>query len=159
VDSTPRAYRLKASNAAPLISTSVGTFPKNLTEYFHWCWAVRNAVVHAEVYPAFLVSKNDLNLVRRRGKQSSELEYLTFSVATLREYADKIEAGRMQAARINLHLRYRATPPKRRSAALRTHGYEPLPKTLPIPAPMEARERPRSGQVYLYPPSSSRAKS
>jgi hypothetical protein len=27
VDSTPRAYRLKASNAAPLISTSVGTFP------------------------------------------------------------------------------------------------------------------------------------
>jgi hypothetical protein len=27
VDSTPRAYRLKASNAAPLISTSAGTFP------------------------------------------------------------------------------------------------------------------------------------
>jgi hypothetical protein len=28
VDSTPRAYRLKASNAAPLISTLVGTFPR-----------------------------------------------------------------------------------------------------------------------------------
>src|SRR6266700_28129 len=28
VDSTPRAYRLKASNAAPLISTSVGTSPR-----------------------------------------------------------------------------------------------------------------------------------
>src|SRR4051794_23929200 len=27
VDSTPRAYRLKASNAAPLISTLAGTFP------------------------------------------------------------------------------------------------------------------------------------
>jgi hypothetical protein len=27
VDSTPRAYRLKASNAAPLISTSAGTSP------------------------------------------------------------------------------------------------------------------------------------
>jgi hypothetical protein len=27
VDSTPRAYRLKASNAAPPISTSPGTFP------------------------------------------------------------------------------------------------------------------------------------
>jgi hypothetical protein len=30
VDSTPRAYWLKASNAAPLISTSVGTFPANV---------------------------------------------------------------------------------------------------------------------------------
>src|SRR5712691_6468828 len=28
VDSTPRAYRLKASNAAPLISTSAGTIPE-----------------------------------------------------------------------------------------------------------------------------------
>jgi hypothetical protein len=27
VDSTPRAYRLKVSNAAPSISTSDGTFP------------------------------------------------------------------------------------------------------------------------------------
>jgi hypothetical protein len=27
VDSTPRAYRLKASNAAPSSSTSTGTFP------------------------------------------------------------------------------------------------------------------------------------
>jgi hypothetical protein len=29
VESAPRAYRLKASNAAPLISTSAGTFPKS----------------------------------------------------------------------------------------------------------------------------------
>src|SRR3981081_994249 len=28
VDSTPRAYRLKASNAAPSSSTSTGTFPR-----------------------------------------------------------------------------------------------------------------------------------
>jgi hypothetical protein len=30
VDSTPRAYRLKASNAAPLISTLAGTFPQGM---------------------------------------------------------------------------------------------------------------------------------
>jgi hypothetical protein len=29
VESAPRAYRLKASNAAPLSSTSAGTFPSS----------------------------------------------------------------------------------------------------------------------------------
>src|SRR5712692_9966144 len=41
VDSTPRAYRLKASNAAPSISTSTGTFPLGHevphTDDLHWC--------------------------------------------------------------------------------------------------------------------------
>jgi len=32
VDSTPRAYRLKVSNAAPSISTSDGTFPDTSDE-------------------------------------------------------------------------------------------------------------------------------
>jgi hypothetical protein len=132
---------------------------ENLLKYFRWCWTVRNSILHAEAYPTILLDPNDLNLVKRKAKRSSELEYHSFTLDKLRDYAEKIEAGRTQAAKINLHLRYRAIPPKRRSVALRIHGYEPLPRTLRIPDPiagsayplpgLERPTRPQSLQVKL----------
>src|SRR5438046_4355141 len=47
VDSTPRAYRLKASNAAPLISTSAGTFPdEKPLRIFPTHWASASCCSH-----------------------------------------------------------------------------------------------------------------
>jgi hypothetical protein len=123
----------------------------NLLKYFEWCSTVRNAVLHGEVYPTLLLDKNDLKLVKRKRKRSSEVEYHSFTLAKLRDYAERIEAGREQAARINVHLRYRATPAKRRSVALRAHGYEPLPKILEIPDPLEGSAHPQIGLPHLIP--------
>jgi hypothetical protein len=36
VESAPRAYRLKASNAAPPISTSIGTIPADVPIVGYW---------------------------------------------------------------------------------------------------------------------------
>jgi hypothetical protein len=120
---------------------------ENLVQYFRWCWLVRNSILHGEPYPTILVDPNDLNLVKRKKKRSSELEYHSFTLGQLRDYAEKIETGRMQAAKINLHLRYRAMPPKRRSVALQVHAYEPLPRILHIPNPLEGSEHPLIGQA------------
>jgi hypothetical protein len=97
--------------------------------------------------------------VKRKAKRSSELEYHSFALDKLRNYAEKIEEGRVQAAKINLHLRYRATPPKRRSAALLAYGYVSLPRILRIPDPiagsayplpdLERPAQPQSLQVKL----------
>jgi hypothetical protein len=122
----------------------------NLMSYFTWCVTVRNSILHAEVYPAFFASTTDLNLVKRLSKRSAKLGYLSLDLATLRYLADRIEDGRLQAAKINLHLRYRDTAPSRRSPALRHHGREPLPQKLPIPAALTLSERPHSGPKPQY---------
>ncbi len=90
---------------------------ENLLKYFRWCWQVRNVVLHGEAYPTLIVDKTDLMLVKRK-RRSAEREYHALPFAKLRDLADKIEAGRTQAAKINLHLRYRSTPRKRLSAEL-----------------------------------------
>jgi hypothetical protein len=50
VESSPRAYRLKASNAAPSSSTSVGTIPhsrfgeyKHVQPFYHWLFCVERS--------------------------------------------------------------------------------------------------------------------
>jgi hypothetical protein len=132
----------------------------NLLKYFRWCWSVRNLILHAETYPTLLLDANDLNVVKRKAKRSSELEYHSFTLAKLRNYAEQIEIGRLQAAKINLHLRYQATPVKRRSAALRAHGYEPLPRILRIPDPLVGTaHHPQPDLEWLSQPQSSAVKS
>jgi predicted GNAT superfamily acetyltransferase len=64
VESAPRAYRLKASNAASPISTSIGTIPKN-AEHVVFLVAEHNGKAIG-----FLLGYNDVYASRRSGGQS-----------------------------------------------------------------------------------------
>jgi hypothetical protein len=114
---------------------------ENLTNYFRWCADVRNTILHGEVIPSFFADKHFHRISKRRGKKSAEMGYLSINLPSLRDYADKIQDGRLQAAKIMLHLHYRDTPPTKRSFSLRNYGLEPLPQTLDVPNPIRLLER------------------
>jgi hypothetical protein len=127
----------------------------NLVAYFNWAWTVRNTILHAEPYPPAIIDFRDLNLVKRKNKRSAQVGYLSLDLETLRYLAEKIEEGRLQAAKINVHLKYRDTIPSRRSPMLARHGLEPLPQILVLPPALDLAERPHigPGPQYQRPPS------
>jgi hypothetical protein len=151
VDEQRRVKMLRDVFLALEQSKKVIALIDNLANYFNWARSVRNTILHAEAYPMMIVSNSDLNVVKRRGRRSAEVGYLSLDLTTLRYLAEKIEAGRLQAAKINVHLRYRDTKPSRRSVALSIHGRESLPQILVPPAVLELSERPHSGPVPPYP--------
>jgi len=124
----------------------------NLADYFKWCFNVRNSVLHGENYPTLISSSTDLNLVKRLGRRSTTVGYLSLNLPALRYLADRVEDGRLQAAKINIHLRFRDTPASRRSRMLREYGLEPLPKKLSVPEPLVLSERPHIGPRPQYVP-------
>lgn len=129
----------------------------NLVDYFAWCADVRHSVLHGEIYPTIISSTTDLNLVKRITRKSLAVGYLSLDLTTLRYLADRIEDGRLQAAKIKVHLRYRDTKPRSRSPMLRAHGREPLPKKLHVPEPLKLSPRPHYGPKPQYEPRAPRA--
>ncbi len=126
-------------------SERVKTAIKDLTNYFTWCLTVRNSILHAEVYPALFARDTDLNLIKRLSKRSQHHGYLSVDLQALRYLADRVEDGRLQAAKINLYLRYRDTKPSARPMSFTLYGREPLPKKLAIPEPLTLLVQPRIG--------------
>jgi hypothetical protein len=124
----------------------------NLVEYFEWCSKVRNSVLHGEIYPA-LFARANLNLMKRPSKRSYGVLYLSLDLPELRNLADRVEAGRMQAAKISAHLRFRDTKPRHRTRLQLRHGREPLPKLLRVPKPLTPSVLPHFGPRSQYQPT------
>jgi len=117
----------------------------NLTEYFTWASEIRNMLLHAEVYPTLLRDDIAFNIIKRKGRYTLDSGYQSFGLLQLRDYADKIQEGRLQAAKIAVHLRYRDTKPQYRSGALQRHGLEPFPRKLDLPEMPQLWESPHAG--------------
>jgi hypothetical protein len=122
----------------------------NLVEYFGWCHTVRNNILHGEVTPTQIADLANLNLTKRKGKRTAEVGYLTLDLPALRKAVDQIGEGRLQAAKIYLHLYYRDTKPAQRSFVLKNHGPEPLPKTLRIPPRQDLLPHRQLGPLPAY---------
>jgi hypothetical protein len=125
----------------------------NLVTYFNWAWTARNSILHGEVYPTAIVSSTDLNLIKRRNKRSADVGYLSLTLDELRYIAERIEDGRLQAAKINVHLRYRDRNRAQRNAGLRAYheaGLTALPRRLSPPDALALSERPHTGPLSQY---------
>jgi hypothetical protein len=115
----------------------------NLLEYFKWCRNCRNQILHAENYPAgFGEDPEMLYLIKRIGKQSPKSGYMKFTVPTLRSIADKIRAGVVQSATIEIHLRYLGVPITDVREPYLAIVREPLPSKLQVPRYLELSQRP-----------------
>ena len=128
-------------NRLTLLKDTFGEFEKgqkvralidNLSDYFSFCWDARNKILHGYVYPTLIANQRELQLVMQ-AKKSRKRTYLNLDLTTIRELADCIAIGRLQAANIAIYLSFRDTPPSRRSLWLRMVGRQPLPETLHIP--------------------------
>jgi len=121
---------------------------KNLVDYFEWCRGCRNTLMHAEHYPGGLFSDDEvLSLTKpfERGdprSRSGDMGYLHMDLTTLRGIADRMRAGVVQAATIDIHLRCRNRPIGKVPAHLRPFVGEALPAMLDIPPKVELQQLP-----------------
>ncbi len=129
---------------------------ENLCAYFDWCSKIRNILVHAEVLPALVADLETLHIAKRKAHKKLDLGYQSIDLKTLRTYADLIQEGRLQAAKINVHLRYRDKFYRSRSLTLRAHGPEPLPKRLVLPRPPTLLDSPSHVPEHIFRRQSSR---
>jgi hypothetical protein len=113
----------------------------NLVDYFSFCWDARNKILHGYVYPTLIANQRELQLVTQ-AKKSRMRTYLNLDLPTIRELADCMAVGRLQAANIAIYLSFRDTPPSRRPLWLRMAGRQPLPKILHTPKHLVKLERP-----------------
>jgi hypothetical protein len=118
-------------------------YVENLLDYFQWCRNCRNQILHAEPYPAMFGGNPDtLYLTKRVGKQSPKSGYMKFKLPQLRSIADKIRAGVVQSAILNLHLRYRDQSLDAIPARFQAYKREPLPQILHVPRHLKLSPKP-----------------
>ncbi len=128
---------------------NVKNLVENLADYFLFCWKIRNGIIHGYVYPTVIANQTELQLVTQ-AKKSRNKTYLNLDLSAIRECADCMATGRLQAAQIAIYLTYRDTVPSRRSLWLRMVGQQSLPKILRIPRHLEKLVHPQNNQA---PPS------
>jgi hypothetical protein len=116
----------------------------NLVEYFDWCRACRNNLLHAESYPPGLVPfpGGALGLTKRLKKGSGEPGYMALTLQELRGVAGRMQDGIEQCARIHLFLRHRGRPPEELDEKYRYYA-KSLPPKLPIPKPIALAPSPQ----------------
>jgi hypothetical protein len=115
----------------------------NLLDYFNWSRDCRNKILHAERYPAaFGGDPEMLYLIKRIGKQNPESGYMKFSLPTLRLIADRMRAGIVQSATIEIRLRYLDVPLSRVPQPYRDIVQEPFPDKLRVPRSTKLDPRP-----------------
>ena len=114
----------------------------NLVEYFDWCRACRNNVLHAESYPSGLVPfpGGALRLTKRK-KGSGEPGCMALTLQELRGVADRMRDGIVQCAKIDLFVRYRDQP-ETLPEKFREHARS-LPLKLAVPKPIALASTPR----------------
>jgi hypothetical protein len=124
---------------------------ESIIDYFAWCWDVRNKLLHAELYPAsFGANLENLHLMKRIGKKTTERGYLELKLKTLRDMADKIEYGKQHCAAFQIWLRFRDTPSDKRPKWLLPFGSEPLPEILAVPTPLELSPHPQEAPIPAH---------
>ena len=115
----------------------------NLLDYFNWCRACRNHLLHAENYPAtFGGDPEALYLTKRIGKQDPKSGYMRFTLPRLRSIADKMRAGVVQSATIEIRLRYLGVSPSELAQPYRDIVRQPLPQPLRTPRNVKLHPRP-----------------
>jgi hypothetical protein len=115
----------------------------NLLDYFNWCRDCRNKILHAERYPAaFGGDTQMLYLTKRIGKQKPESGYMKFSLDTLRLIADRMRAGIVQSATMDIRLRYLDVSSSKVRQPYRDIVQEPFPGKLRVPNSLELDRQP-----------------
>lgn len=123
---------------------------ESLVDYFQWCWEVRNALLHSQLYPALFAKKDKLYLAKPAGKQQLETKYLALDLTALRGIADRIRIGQIRTSATILYLRYRDIPTDRLPLTLRARAPEPLPEILERPPPLELSDRPENLPEHIF---------
>lgn len=116
---------------------------KSNLAFFDCCAGNRNHILHAERYPRTMFGSIDddaLHLVKRKGKRSADLGYLTLTLSELRSVADAIRDGHVHCLKICLYLRQRGLPLHKWSPTMTGHGRQALPGTLPLPIALKLRD-------------------
>jgi hypothetical protein len=108
----------------------------NLLEYFDWCQHTRNQLLHAERYPAAFGRNDVLYLMKRVDKISSESAHVAMSLKEIRSIAEKVRAGVVQCAELNIYLRYNGAPPEKIDPRYLPFA-ERLPVKLAVPPRLE----------------------
>jgi hypothetical protein len=115
----------------------------NLLDYFNWCRDCRNHILHAENYPAAFGGKSEtLYLTKRIGKQNPRPGYIQFTLPTLRSIADRMRAGVVQSATIEIRLRYLGVPLADIRQPYLDIVREPFPQILPVPRNLKLNPQP-----------------
>jgi hypothetical protein len=117
---------------------------ENVLDFFDWAHDARNKILHSELYPASFGGRPDtFYLTKRAGKRALGSLYLAFKLPELRGVAEKMRAGVVAAAEINIHVRYRDLDPLQIEASMRAYAAEPPSFTLlQIPEKIKATESP-----------------
>jgi hypothetical protein len=124
----------------------------NLLEYFQWCRDVRNKLLHAEHYPPLFGGDSEtLHLTKREGKRDPKQVYVVLGLQRLRTLADKVQAGRVQCAKIRIYLRARGKHVHEFDHGLMAYMHESLPEKLTVPRPLRLLQRPPSEALELTP--------
>jgi hypothetical protein len=116
----------------------------NLIQYFKWCLDVRNKLAHAEFYPISFLGKKPgyWHLTKRIGKKNPDRGYMQIEKSALRDMADKVAYGTKHCATLVVYLRVRDIPRSQRPRVYQEYEDDPLPKTLPIPKPLQLSPTP-----------------
>jgi hypothetical protein len=124
---------------------------QNLSEYFYWCKNCRDQLLHAEQYPPLFGGAPDhLYLSKRVGKENPSQGYVALSLLKIRDIADKIQAGRLQCARVRIHIRFRDRQGSKITATNRFDLHEPLPEILRVPKPLKLSQIPPNPPLPSY---------
>lgn len=131
---------------------------ENVLDYFNWCWDARNKLLHAEPYPStFSGTSGRLHLTKRVSKKDHTIGYISPDLPTLRDIANKIEAGKRACAAIIVYLRYHLVPLENASPLLRSMMPLTLPQKLEPPPTLELEPRPYNDPMPRHPPQPSGA--
>jgi hypothetical protein len=123
----------------------------NLAEYFYWCKNCRDQLLHAEQYPPLFGGTPDhLYLSKRIGKENPSQGYMAFSLRTIRGIADKIQAGRLQCAKVRIYIRFRDRQVSKTTFANRFDLHEPLPEILRVPKLLKLSPTPPTPPLPSY---------
>jgi hypothetical protein len=112
----------------------------NLVEYFDWCRACRNNLLHAESYRSGLVPfpGGALGLTKRLKKGSAESGYMALTLQELRGIAGRMQDGIIQCAKIYIFVHQPDELEEKYRYYLKS-----LPPKLPIPKPISLASNPR----------------
>jgi hypothetical protein len=122
----------------PAVVDAIG----NLVEYFDWCRARRNNLLHVESYlPRLVFPGGALGLTKPLKKGATKPGYMALTFQELRDVADRMRDGIEQCRKIHLFLCHRARPeavPEEYRERAKS-----LPPNLSVPKPIALVSSPR----------------
>ena len=145
-DNRSEAIREMFKDDGPGVVEAIG----NLVEYFDWCRACRNILLHARVSSGLVrFPDGALALIKPLKKGSKERGYMALTLQELRDVADRMRDGIFQCLKIAVFARYRDRP-EELPEKYRDHA-RALPPKLSIPKPIALAPRPQD--LWRAPPT------